>query len=240
VHRKNDKDGQEVGVPSKREIVIIKMNRSNSNFMIEIGAGGKGEMEMPPSGNENKKGSNKKDLHFPNIGFDNLIRKLYEPPQKFNAYVVPGQVVADLGCGPGYFTIPLAECVGPAGRVYAVDSNPNAIRALEKKILKRGLRNIEAHTCTVADLSFIPDRSVDFELANGLLCCVAPDDRQSAVNEMKRVLNPEGKAYLIAGRGYPSYMTDEAWEQILAGFAVEERNNFPYKGDYYALVALMK
>ncbi len=195
---------------------------------------------MPPSGNENIKApqKKKKDLHFPNIGFDNFIRKLYEPPQKFNAYITSGQVVADLGCGPGYFTIPLAECVGPEGRVYAVDSNLRAIQAVEKKILKRELGNIELHACSTADLTFIPAQSVDFVLANGLLCCVAPDDRDAAVSEMKRILKPDGKAYLVAGRGGPSYMDDTGWEKVLAGFAVEERNKPPYKGDYWARVTL--
>jgi len=36
-------------------------------------------------------------------------------------------VVADLGCGPGYYTLPLAESVGPEGRVYAVDMNEGVI-----------------------------------------------------------------------------------------------------------------
>ncbi len=204
---------------------------------------------MPQSVNEKQKVQvstaekasrrNKKDLHFPNIGFDNLIRKLYEPPQKFNAYVSPGQVAADLGCGPGYFSIPLAECAGPQGRVYAVDSNPKAIRAAEKKILKRGLRNIEVHTGSAADLGFIPDGSVDFVLANGLLCSMAPNDRDAAVSEMKRILKPGGKAYLVAGRGFPSYMNDAGWEDILSGFTVESRNTPPYKGDYWALVSVI-
>ncbi len=194
---------------------------------------------MSPSGTENIKAppKKKKDLHFPNLGFDNFIRMLYEPPRKFNAYITAGQVVADLGCGPGYFTIPLADCAGPEGRVYAVDSNLKAIRALEKKILKRGLHNIEARVSSAADLSFIPERSVDFVLANGLLCCVAPDDLESAVSEMKRILKPEGKVYLVAGRGYPSYMNDETWEKVLSGFIVESRNTPPYKGDYWALVS---
>ncbi len=194
---------------------------------------------MSPSGNENKAApqKTKKDLHFPNIGLDNFIRKLYEPPHKFNAYLAPGKVAADLGCGPGYFTIPLAECAGPEGRVYAVDSNPKAIQAVEKKILKRGLHNVELHTCSTANLSFIPDRSVDFVLANGLLCSVAPADREGTVSEIKRILKPDGKAYLVAGRGFPSYMDDAAWEEILAGFSVEGRNRPPYKEDYWALVS---
>jgi ubiquinone/menaquinone biosynthesis C-methylase UbiE len=119
-----------------------------------------------------------------------LFGRLFEPPQRhIEPYVTKGQVVADLGCGPGYYTLALAECVGPEGRVYAVDLNENYIRALEKKADKRGYRNIEAHASTASDLSFIRDESLDFVLANGLLCNMA-DHRELAVNEIKRILKP--------------------------------------------------
>ena len=100
----------------------------------------------------------------------NPIRRLFENPQRhIELYVTNGQVVADLGCDTGYYTLALAECVGPEGRVYAVDLNEKDIRALEEKANKRGYHNIEAHASSASDLSFIKDRSVDFVLANGLL-----------------------------------------------------------------------
>lgn len=80
-----------------------------------------------------------------------------------------GMWLPDLGCGPGYYTLPLAECVGTEGKVYAVDLDKKCIRALEKKADKGGYRNIEAHASSASDLSFIKDSSVDFILANGLL-----------------------------------------------------------------------
>jgi len=98
------------------------------------------------------------------------FRKLFEPPQRLiEPYVKNGQVVADLGCGSGYYTLVLAECVGPEGKVYAVDLDKKCIRALEKKADKGGYHSIEAHASSAADVSFIKDRSVDFVLANGLL-----------------------------------------------------------------------
>ncbi len=98
------------------------------------------------------------------------IRRLFEPPQRLiGPYVKNGQVVADLGCGSGYYTIALAELVGPEGKVYAVDLGKKCIRALEKKADKGGYHNIEAHASSASDVSFIKDRSVDFVLANGLL-----------------------------------------------------------------------
>jgi SAM-dependent methyltransferase len=98
------------------------------------------------------------------------IRKLFEPPQRLvKPYAKKGQVVADLGCGSGYYTFALAEIVGPEGKVYAVDLDKKCIQGLKKKTGKAGYHNIEAYASSAADLSFIEDRSVDFILANGLL-----------------------------------------------------------------------
>ncbi len=98
------------------------------------------------------------------------FRSLFEPPQsRIDPYARKGQVVADLGCHGGYYSLILAESVGPDGKVYAIDLDKKAIQTLEKKAEKAGYHHIETHAASAADLSFIPDRSVDFILANGLL-----------------------------------------------------------------------
>ncbi|MFC1919847.1 class I SAM-dependent methyltransferase [Chloroflexota bacterium] len=98
------------------------------------------------------------------------IRRIFEPPKRLiRPYVKEDYVVADLGCGSGYYTFTLAELVGSEGKVYAVDLGKKSIRALQKKVEKSGYHNIESHTSSAADLSFIEDRSVDFVLAEGLL-----------------------------------------------------------------------
>jgi len=181
----------------------------------------------------------KQDKHFPLFAHDNPIRKLFVPPQRLiEPYVTNGQVVADLGCGPGYYTFALAEFVGPEGRIYAVDSDEKAIRALEKKADKRGCRNIEAHASSASDLSFIKDGSVDFVLANGLLCSMAPQYHESAGNEMRRILKPRGLAYLSVARGFYSYVGQAEWEKILEGFKVERRGDgFPVIAPRWAVVS---
>jgi len=106
------------------------------------------------------------------VGFAVLypIVRIFSPPKKLiEPYVRNGQVVADLGCASGYYTLALADSVGPEGKVYAVDSNKKNIRALEKKAEKSGYHNIDVHASSAADLSFIDDKSVDFVFANGLL-----------------------------------------------------------------------
>jgi len=164
------------------------------------------------------------------------IRRLFEPPKRLvEPYVKNGHVVADLGCGSGYYTFPLAELVGPEGKVYAVDLGNKAIKVLEKKIDRRGYHNIEAHASSAANVSFIKDSSVDFVLANGLLCSM-DDQRQQAVSEIKRILKPSGQAYISLGAAPPFGFVDQAeWEEILAGFKVEQGGSFKEK---WAVVSL--
>ncbi len=177
-----------------------------------------------------------RDKHFPLWALDNPFRRLAGDPQKAFPYVRQGQVVADLGCGPGFYTLPLAKRVGPGATVYAVDSDPRAIQAIEKKAARLGLHNIRTHAGSAAQLGFIPDSSVDFILANGLLCSMARRDQAACIREMLRILKQGGKAYLVAGRGAWSNLADEEWETILGEFSVEDRNHATGMADNWALV----
>lgn len=178
----------------------------------------------------------KRDKSFPLLAHDNPFRRLFSPPGKLiDPYVAKGMRVADLGCGPGYYTLALAEIVGPEGTVYAVDVQDKSIRALKRKAARRGFRNIEAHAASAVDLGFIKDGSVDFILAHGLLCSMAPQHHDPAVAEMVRILKPRGRAYLSASKGPWSYVDRAEWERILGCFTVEKREE---GGDFCAVVSL--
>jgi SAM-dependent methyltransferase len=169
----------------------------------------------------------KADKRFPLFAHDNPLRRKFSPPGRFvEAFASAGQIVADLGCGPGFYAVELAERVGPGGKVYAVDSDDRAVRALEKKAREHGLGKIEAHACSAASLDFIENGTVDFVLAHGLLCSMAPG-------------KPGGTAYLSVARGPWSYVDGAAWEQILAEFRVERRNTrLAPLADRWAVVSL--
>ncbi len=53
-----------------------------------------------------------------------------------------GQKILDVGCGPGYASLDLAEIVGPSGKVYALDRSRRFLDALEATHRQRGLENI--------------------------------------------------------------------------------------------------
>ncbi|MCJ7486310.1 MAG: class I SAM-dependent methyltransferase [Candidatus Aminicenantes bacterium] len=168
----------------------------------------------------------KQDKSFPLFAHDNPLRRLFWPPRRLTEpYVRKGQTAADLGCGPGFCTLTLAEFVGPEGKVYAVDVDEKAVRELERKAAKRGYRNIEARASSASDLSFIKDGSIDFVLAHGLLCSMAPKQHEAAVSEMKRILGPHGLAYVSVASGPWSYVGRAEWEKILEGFEVEQRSD---------------
>jgi len=53
-----------------------------------------------------------------------------------------GQVVAEIGSGPGYFTPRLARAVGPSGHVYAVDPEAAVLNVLRRRVARMGVRNV--------------------------------------------------------------------------------------------------
>jgi predicted methyltransferase len=53
-----------------------------------------------------------------------------------------GQVVAEIGSGPGYFTPRLARAVGPSGHVYAVDPEAAVLDVLRRRLGRAGVRNV--------------------------------------------------------------------------------------------------
>jgi len=172
--------------------------------------------------------------------FLNTIMSRIESPKilkQVRPHIETGQVVADLGCGWGFYTFALADLVGPQGTVYSVDLSKNCIQTIQKKADKRGYHNIRAFASTAANLSFIQDRSVDFVFANGLLCSMELD-RGSAVQEMKRILKPGKKAYVSLGAPPPFGLVNQVeWETILNQFRLVDGGKFQ---DLWAVVSVVQ
>ena len=83
------------------------------------------------------------------------------PDQIMDALLIgDGSTVADLGAGGGWFTVRLARRVGPNGRVYAEDIQPQMIEAIERRVQREGLRNVTTVLGTPTDPK-IPDGSLD-------------------------------------------------------------------------------
>lgn len=71
-----------------------------------------------------------------------------------------GEVIADVGAGPGFWTLPLARRVGRRGHVFALDPEPAALDVLRRRLAKARVRNV---TPVLNDdtAPMLPDRACD-------------------------------------------------------------------------------
>ena len=63
------------------------------------------------------------------------------------AGIGPGKTVIDVGCGPGFAAVDLAEMVGAEGRVIALDKSTRFLEALERRCTASGIGNVSARVC---------------------------------------------------------------------------------------------
>lgn len=100
-------------------------------------------------------------------------------------------VLADLGCGTGFFTIPASLRVK---KVYALDVQQEMLDILKDKIKKQKLTNIEAILSGESSIP-LPDGSVDVLLMVNVFHEL--EDRSAILEEGKRVLSNRGKLAIV-------------------------------------------
>lgn len=170
----------------------------------------------------------KPDRHIPVLLMDNPLRRLARPTKTLSRYVSEGEVAADLGSGPGFHTLILLKLVGPRGKVYAVDSDENAIKRLRERSEKRGFTNLDARVGSAADVGHIPSSSVDFVLADGLLCCTV--SHAEVLREISRIMKPDAEAFIRVTRflrgADPRTVTSSEWRDMLSRFNVVRKGGF--------------
>jgi ubiquinone/menaquinone biosynthesis C-methylase UbiE len=122
-------------------------------------------------------------------------REAYQKPQEVMAAlrIKNGEVIADIGAGSGYFTIRLSHHVGPTGRVYAVDINPEMIRHLHQRVRDMGLLNVSP-ILAIADDPFLPQPVDRFLIVNVWHHVENPADYLAL---MKKHLKPGGQVVII-------------------------------------------
>ena len=83
---------------------------------------------------------------------DSRLRHRFDDPLKLlkAAGLNEGQNVLEVGCGPGFFTVPAAQLVGEKGCVYAIDLVPAAIKRVEEKVRLHNLTNVKASIADAA------------------------------------------------------------------------------------------
>lgn len=108
-----------------------------------------------------------------------------------------GSVVADLGAGVGYYSLKIAEIVGPKGKVYATDLQPEMLRMLRTRAQKAGVRNLETVPGAV-DRSNLPDGIMDIVLLVDVYHEFS--EPQKMLKSIAKSLKPDGRLILFEFR----------------------------------------
>jgi ubiquinone/menaquinone biosynthesis C-methylase UbiE len=131
---------------------------------------------------------------------DRPEREREEAPSKAIAAlkIGPGQTVADIGAGSGYYTVRLADAVGPTGRVFATDIQPEMLALLRTRLADRKIGgNVELVQGTPTE-SKLPDAAIDLALMVDVYHELAQP--QVFVRSIKRALKADGRLVLIEFR----------------------------------------
>ncbi len=162
-------------------------------------------------------------------------RLLWLPPAVvINALAVqPGDTIADIGAGTGYFSLPLAQAATPLGFVFAVDSQAEMLERLQYKLDTGNTSNIRA-VLAAADSTGLPDASCNLVFLAKVWHEFA--DRAAVLLEAKRILKAGGRIAILDWRpdvepkpGPPLHHRLRASEAVgnlhAAGFVAVKQSN---------------
>ncbi len=125
---------------------------------------------------------------------DNALRRRFSDPYQTleNAGLRSGQKVLEVGCGPGFFTIPAARIVTETGKVYALDVHPLAIERVQTKIKTEKITNIEPILANITNTGF-PEESLDLAFLFGVPRIIRNNSLfNETLIELYRILRPNG------------------------------------------------
>ncbi|SEG17130.1 Ubiquinone/menaquinone biosynthesis C-methylase UbiE [Thermomonospora echinospora] len=115
----------------------------------------------------------------------------------------PGERVLDLGCGRGHCLVPLAEAVGPQGRVVGIDLAPGMVAATADDARRRGLSQVDVRVGDAAEPAVEPG---SFDLVTAGFVIFFMPDPAAAAGAWLRALRPGGRLAISTFNGQdPNY-----------------------------------
>ena len=119
----------------------------------------------------------------------------------------PGDVVADMGAGPGVLSLPMAKAVGPNGKVYAVDIDQGFVDHINMRAKEQNVKNVVAVLGTFTDPA-LPAKDVDVALFHDVLHHI--DKRAEYLKATASYIKPNGRIAIIDLPSNGSHKDDPA------------------------------
>lgn len=103
----------------------------------------------------------------------------------------PSYIVADLGCGSGYFTVPISYMVK---KIFGIDIQKEMLEFLDQKIQKQNITNIET---LLSKKNIIPLRNEMVDLLLSVNTLHEFNDKKRIIEEIRRVIKSKGKLAIV-------------------------------------------
>jgi ubiquinone/menaquinone biosynthesis C-methylase UbiE len=161
--------------------------------------------------------------------FENPLVEAFAGPERLveRLGLAPGMRVLDAGCGPGRLTIPVAKAVEPSGEVVALDSQPEMLEKLERRLEAENVTNVRTLEAGLG-AGTLEREAFDRVLLAFVLGEVR--DREAAAHELYAALKPGGILSMTEIFGDPDYRRPASVRREVepAGFELVERfGGFP-------------
>jgi len=141
----------------------------------------------------------------------------------------PGMTVLDAGCGPGRLTVPLAQSVGPAGRVVALDIQPGMLARAKAKTEAAGHANVEFVAAALGD-GKLPSNHFDRAVLVTVLGEIP--NRAGALAELFGALKPGGFLAIVEVVFDPHFQSRSTVTSLAISTGLRERAFFGHSLAY--------
>lgn len=127
---------------------------------------------------------------------DNPKRREMLPPEEtlIRLGLHKGDVMADIGCGIGYFTIPAAEIVGKDGQVFAMDISPEMLSEVEIKVKDNNISNVKTILTGENDFKLEADK-ITIAFISTVLHEI--EDKEKFLIGIKKLLLSKGRIAIV-------------------------------------------
>jgi ubiquinone/menaquinone biosynthesis C-methylase UbiE len=142
------------------------------------------------------------------------LREVLEPS--------PGERILEVGPGTGYYSLPVAEWLGPNGRLDVLDIQQEMLDHTLRRAEEEGISNIVAERADAREMPYGDDT---FDAAYLVTVLGEIPDQSAALRELRRVVKPDGRIVVGELFGDPHMVTHAALgtRAAEAGLAVEHK-----------------
>ena len=159
-----------------------------------------------------------------------------------------GMRIADVGCGPGYYSFKFSDIIGETGKVYAIETNPKHLDFLRDYIEKNQVKNVEVVESSFEGIGLSKDVEVDVvyccSLYHNVYAAFTDGEREEFIGSIRHALGKGGQLIivdndLVTGQELPyhgPYISRDLIVSQLYYYGFKLKDTFQFTPQRYILI----